>query len=292
MNKLLLKIHTFLEQAAAGKVEADEKLLDEFAERVKQKLKAKLEEPRKEFKLSMSNVGRPLRQLMLEQKYGKQKPDASFMLKMLFGDMYEAITVFLLKSSGVEIDEQDTQVVLPIKTKKGIVNLTGTLDIGIKNEGIYDIKSASPYSFNNKFDADSILLDGDPFGYVDQIFGYAAGRGKKAKGWIIVNKVDGKMKVCELPDNIQQEAMEKTLGKIKAKVCHIVEGKPMPECEGVVEEAYFGKKTGNKILGPSCKFCPHKDKCHPGIEYRQSVVSKAKEPKFEWYIPPVKEIKK
>ena len=182
MNRLVLKIHEYLEQAAEGKVKVDPKLLEEFGERVKKNLKKQIED-RKEFKLRMSNIGRPLRQLMLEQKYGKAKPSPEFMLKMLFGDLYESLVLYLLKASGVEITEQDAEVILPIKTAKGVVNIGGTLDVGIKikeEDGIYDVKSASPYSFTNKFEPNSILTGDDAFGYVDQLFGYAKARGKKA----------------------------------------------------------------------------------------------------------------
>lgn len=285
MNKLVLKIHEYLEQASEGKLKPDEKLLDEFGERVKQKLRRQLEE-RGDFKLRMSNIGRPIRQLMLEQEHGRGKPSPEFMLKMLFGDLYESLVLYLLKASGVEVTEQDTKCSIPIKTAKGTVNLDGELDVGIKlkgEEGIYDIKSASPYSFDNKFDPASILTGDDIFGYVDQLFAYASARGKKAKGWIVINKSDGEIKVCEIPSEIHDELMTKSKELIETKVCHIVEGKPIPACSGEVPESYYGKLTGNHVLGPSCRFCDHKDKCHPGIQYRQSLISKAKNPKWEWY---------
>lgn len=286
MNKIVLKIHEYLEQAAEGKIKVDPELLEEFGKRVQAKLKNKLEE-QKEFRLRMSNIGRPLRQLMLEQKYGKGKPDPEFMLKMLFGDLYESLVLYLLKASGVEVTEQDTEVSIPVQTKKGTVNIGGTLDVGIKikdEDGIYDIKSASPYSFDNKFEPASILTGDDSFGYVDQLFGYAKARKKKAKGWIVINKSNGQIKVCDVPPELHDSLMEKSQQIIQTKVSHIVEGKPIPECSGVVPEKFFGKPTGNTILGPSCKFCSCKKRCHPNIQYRPSLVSKAKEPKWEHYI--------
>lgn len=287
MHKIVYKIHEFLEQASQGKIKADRKLVEEFAERVKAAVIKQLEPEDKGFTLRMSNIGRPLRQLMLEQEHGRVPPTPEFMLKMLFGDLYESLIVFLLKSAGVNVTEEGTKVSIPVKTDNGIVNVDGTLDIGI-DDGIFDVKSASPFSFSNKFDGTAILTDTDPFGYVDQLFGYAKARNKRAKGWIVVNKVDGEIKVCEIPDEIHDKLMKKSCKRIDDKVRYITEGNPIPECQGVIPETYYGNETGNFVLGPDCKFCPYKTKCHPDINYRPSICSKAKDPKWEWYIGDVK----
>lgn len=287
MNKIVLKIHEYLEKAASGKIKPNDKLIDEFGERVKKNLRKVLDVRDNTFKLRMSNIGRPLRQLMLEQKYGKGKPNPDFLLKMLFGDLYESLVLYLLKASGLEVTEEGTEVRTLIKTKKGPVNLDGTLDIGLKvngEDGIYDVKSASPYSFANKFDVSSLLAGDDSFGYVDQLFGYAAARNKKAKGWIVIDKSSGAIKVVDIPENLHDELIEKSKETIKNKVCHIVEGGEIPECKGAVPEKFYGKTTGNIVLNSSCRFCDHKDKCHPGIQYMPSISSKAKDPKWEWYV--------
>ncbi len=289
MDKIVLKIHEYLDKTTSGKIKVDKKLLDEFGERCKAVLTKQLEPEEKEFRLRMSNIGRPLRQLMLEQKYGRNKPEPEFILKMLFGDLYESLMIYLLKASGVNITAQDVKVSLPIPTKKGIVNLEGTLDIEIDNK-VWDIKSASPWSFDNKFDSTTILSGEDAFGYVDQLFGYAKARNNKAGGWLPINKSNGQIKECPIDDKVHDEVLNKSYETIVNKVQHVVEGNPIPECTGVVQEKFYGKETGNKILGPSCKFCNCKEKCWPGIQYKKSVVSKAKD-KFEWYIS-CEEIKK
>lgn len=283
MNKIVLKIHEYLEQAAAGNVKVDPTLLEEFGERIKANLLKQLQPEEKEFKLRMSNVGRPLRQLMLEQKYGRSKPSPDLLLKMLFGDLYESLMLYLLKASGCNVTAQDVKVSLPIKTKKGIVNIDGTLDLEI-DDAVFDTKSASPWSYEHKFDATTILTNPDDFGYVDQLFGYAKARKKKAGGWIPINKSDGQIKVCEVDPSIHDAVMEKSYKTIEAKVRHIVEERPIPECDGVIDEVFYGKNTGNKILGPSCKFCNCKEKCHLGIQYAPSKESKAKNPKWFWYV--------
>jgi len=285
VHKLVLKIHEYLEQCALGNIEPDEVLLQEFGDRCKDKLKTKLEEQRQDFRLRMSNIGRPLRQLMLEEKHGRGKPDADFMLKMLFGDLYESLMIYLIKASGVKVVEQDSTVSLLIDTAKGPIKLEGTLDLvlDIDGLGVYDVKSCSPYAYNNKFDGASLLAGKDDFGYVDQLFAYAKAKKLPAKGWIAINKSDGQFKVDEIPKD-QKALMEKSISMIEGKVRHIVEGLPIPECTGVQNELYYGKATGEKILGPTCKFCSCKEMCHPGIEYRPTKAGKAKNPEFKWYV--------
>ena len=43
-------------------------------------------------------------------------------------------------------------------------------------------------------------------------------------------------------------------------------------------------RTGNKVLGTVCSYCPYKHKCWgDNIEYLPQQQSKAKNPKFYWY---------
>jgi len=288
LHKIVYKIHAWLESAIGGKAKVNRKLLDEFGERCKASILKQLEpEERGGFKLRMSNIGKPLRQLMLEEQYGRGSIDPEHCLKMLFGDLYECLMLFLLKSSGVNITAQDSPVTLKIKTSKGPVSIEGTsdIDIDIDNEDkVWDIKSASPYSFDNKFDGMSIMTDHDAFGYVDQIFGYAAAKGKRAGGWIVINKANGQIKVCEIPKHEHDTLLQRSIDRIEEKVDYITSGKPIPACTGVIDEVFYTKKTGNKILGPNCRFCNCKEKCHPGIQYKPSIVSKAKNPAWQWYV--------
>ena len=53
-----------------------------------------------------------------------------------------------------------------------------------------DVKSASNWSYNNKFESFDTLRQGDAFGYVAQFAGYAKAADKKAGGWW-VNKANG-----------------------------------------------------------------------------------------------------
>ena len=57
-----------------------------------------------------------------------------------------------------------------------------------------DIKSASDWSYRNKFESYDSLASGDGFGYIAQLAGYAKAYGKKAGGSWVVNKANGAFK--------------------------------------------------------------------------------------------------
>lgn len=290
-HKLVSKIHDYLSSITSGNAEVNTEALAEFGERVKQNVLRQFE-PQREFKLRMSNIGKPLRQLMLEQKYGRVPPSPDFVLKMLFGDLYEALMLFLLKSAGVNIVEQDKEVSLHISEAN--LDLKGTLDVIIELDGtrkIYDFKSASPYSYNNKMEYSS-LVSNDDFGYVDQLAGYSLASGIPMGGWIVIDKSSGKIKVAEIPQSEQEKILEASLSAITNKVVYITNGYDLPECKGVEDETWYGKSTGNQVLNSSCTFCAYKTKCHASCEYRPSLVSTAKNPKWEYYVHIDKKYKK
>lgn len=276
MHPIEQKIYSFLEACATRDAKVDEKLVKEFGKTCEEALKKHLLEPEeKGFRLRMSNIGRPLRQLMLEKKYGRKVPSPNFLLKMLAGSLDEAFMVFLLKASGVNVEEEQKAVSLPVLGTK----LEGTFDVKIDGK-IYDIKTASPFSYENKFSGYESVTKGDTFGYTAQGFGYAQADASPFGGWIVRNKATQEFKVVDIPAYAHDELKSEYVQNIKVTVNHILKDKPMPACEGVVEETFYNKGTGNLILGKACTYCSHKELCHPGIQYRQSLVGKGKSYKY------------
>ena len=224
----------------------------------------------------MSNVGRPTCQLW----YDKNKPEAAlplpttFVMNMMLGDIVEAVFKGLLKEAGVKY-EDDAKVTLDIDDDTSI---TGTYDIVIDG-AVDDIKSASNWSYNNKFESFNTLREGDAFGYVAQLAGYAKAADKKAGGWWVVNKANGQFKYVPA-----------TGLDIDAEVGHIQEtAKTLEEnkferCFEPVPETFRGKPTGNTVLNSNCMFCRYRFDCWPEIDERPAVMSKAKEPKMVAYI--------
>ena len=56
------------------------------------------------FRLRMSNAGKPLCQLQMQAKNTEEEPkDYSFKMRMIIGDILEAVLITLIKASGIEV---------------------------------------------------------------------------------------------------------------------------------------------------------------------------------------------
>jgi hypothetical protein len=104
-------------------------------------------------------------------------------MNMLLGDIVEAVFKGLLRASGVQF-EDNNNVTLKLGDDKEI---QGEYDL-ILDDKVDDIKSASPWSYNNKFVNLETLQQGDSFGYVSQLVGYAKGADKDVGGWWVVKE--------------------------------------------------------------------------------------------------------
>ena len=106
-----------------------------------------------------------------------------------------------MKSAGVEIKNEQKQV----KYKFNGEEIEGRQDVEI-DEKVWDIKSASPYSFEKKFGEDggfNEVVKDDTFGYASQGFLYAESQSKDFGGWIVINKSTGEWTVCETPKLVE-----------------------------------------------------------------------------------------
>lgn len=277
-----LYIRSFLEQAQAGPLDIDEQLIEEFGENCKEALRKQfVEQYDDSWRLRMSNVGRPIRQLHLEKEYGPSKKPAEFKFVSTYGDLVECLMMFVLKASGVNVTSEQERVSLKVSD----TDINGTYDLTIDGE-VWDIKSASPYAFDNKFSSYDRLKESDDFGYLSQGYGYAKAADTKFAGLILINKVNGSFKVLTTPDyevTYNTEADE-YYEKMVQTVKHFENDEPIPECQGVVEETFYQKPTGNYVLTGSCMFCDYKEQCHKNCTYEPDRSSKAKKPKMKWYV--------
>lgn len=283
MNEIELQIAAFLDRSLDGPVDLPEEVVEEFGEACKDALRKQFTEPRNEgFTLRMSNVGRPLCQLQMD-KAGAEKERSSpfFKLQMLIGDMHEAAIIAVMRAAGVKVKEVQKKVKLTLKDGTA---LSGTLDVVIETsegEGVYDIKSASPWSFKNKFKGGYAALEAnDAFGYVGQGHGYSNAVGLPFRGWIASDKSSGEITVCDCPIDTDAEPV---IDEINETAKAIAEDRPFKRCFEDQPETFRKKETGNRVLGMPCKFCDFKFSCWPGLVERPSIPSKAKDPKTEYY---------
>jgi len=230
---------------------------------------------RGDFKMRMSNVGRPTCQLW----YQKNKPEVAlpfpntFIMNMMLGDIVEAVFKGVLKEAGIKYEDSEK-----VSLDCGGTVVNGSYDIVI-NDAVDDIKSASDWSYRNKFESYDTLASGDGFGYIGQLAGYAKASGKKVGGWWVVNKANGAFKYVPATGL----DLEAEVQKIKDTVQTVEENK-FEKCFQPVPEKFRGKETGNKVLNDGCKFCSYRFDCWPTLTEKPAVKSQAKNPPIISYI--------
>ena len=277
-HKAELQLHRFLDQATDGKKVLSDANIDKICDDIKDALHRQFgsKNSRKEFRLRMSNIGKPTCQLWFE----KNKPEEAlpfpnnFVMNMMLGDIVESVFKGLLRQAGVAYeDSKKVSMELTIDSK-----IEGTYDI-IMDDAVDDIKSASDWSYRNKFESFDTLAKEDPFGYVGQLAGYAQALNKKAGGWWVINKANGSFKYVPA-DGID---LEKEVDKLEKNI-NTVNSNEFKRCYEPVEETFRSKPTGNTVLSKTCSFCRYRKACWENLQEIPSLVSKAKEPKIVSYV--------
>ena len=272
-----LALHQYMENAVKGKSSMADDTIKQVASDVADALKRQFGggNKRDKFGLRMSNVGRPTCQLW----YDKNKPEAAiplpttFVMHMMLGDIVEAVFKAILKEAGVKYEDTDK-----VSLDLGDDSVSGSYDL-IIDGAVDDIKSASDWSYRNKFESYDSLASGDGFGYVAQLAGYAKASGKKAGGWWVVNKANGQFKYIPATGL----DIDKEISHIKKTVETVKENK-FEKCFQPVPEKFRGKETGNTVLNTGCKFCSYRFDCWPSLVERPAVKSQAKNPPTVAYV--------
>ena len=272
-----LAIHQYMEDAVKGNSTMSDATIKQVATDISDALKRQFDggNKRGDFKLRMSNVGRPTCQLW----YEKNKPEVAlpfpttFVMNMMLGDIVEAVFKGLLKEAGVQYEDTDK-----VTLDCGDTNVSGSYDL-ILDGAVDDIKSASDWSYRNKFESYDSLASGDGFGYIAQLAGYAKAANKKAGGWWVVNKSNGAFKYVPATGL----DLDAEVNKIKDTV-KIVEENKFEKCFQPVPEKFRGKETGNKVLNDGCRFCSYRFDCWPLLKELPAVKSQAKNPPTVAYV--------
>jgi len=265
-----LSVYTYLQKAMAGEVAMAEEVIDKVASDVKAAmLKQFASGPRDDFRLRMSNIGRPKCQLWFEKNdpEGKEPFPPHFLMNMILGDIVEAVFKGLLTAADVSFKDND-KVVLKLPNGQEI---KGEYDMEMDGR-IDDVKSASWYSYNNKFESIEDMQKSDGFGYVSQLVGYSEGAGKDVGGWWVINKNSGEFKYVDA-SGVDKD---KVLKDIQDTVDYIDNDEPFERCFQPVPETYRRIPSGNIVLNDGCNFCQFKHKCFPNLKVLPSKVYKGK----------------
>ena len=264
-----LAINQYLEDATSGKSTMSEETITQIGTDVMDAMRRQFGggNKRDEFRLRMSNIGKPTCQLW----FAKNKPEealpkpTTFVMNMLLGDIVEAAFKGIIKEAGYPYEDKDNFVTLQL----GDAMIKGSYDI-VVDGAMDDVKSASDWSYRNKFESYDTLQKSDPFGYVGQLAGYAKASGKKVGGWWVVNKANGNIKYVPA-DGLD---LDEQIAKLE-KTVETVNDNKFERCFAPVPETFRGVPSGNTVLNDSCKFCDFRFSCFD-IEELPSKVSKAK----------------
>ncbi len=281
---LLLSIQEFLDKAGQGEVELPDHLITEFKESCELAIRKQFTK-REGAKLRMSGIGRPICQQILSLQDCPKESSYNDIMRFLFGDLIEAVAMLVIKAAGIKVvgEQKPSQIILDKE------NIKGTLDVIIEEDGVqkvWDIKSASPFSFDYKFRKGyDKIRDDDPFGYIVQGHLYGEANKMPFGGWIVVNKSTGEWAVVDAPSDIEERKrvikeanrIVKTVKKADFKKVKLKDDWETYRQDGEI------LRTKNRLMPKLCSFCEYKKHCWTNAEYATKITSKAKMPPQVWY---------
>jgi len=270
-----LALHKVLDDFTVGKKTMSSSTINAITKDIKVALKKQFVDGKPGFRFRLSSLGKPSCQLWFD----KNKPEtalpkpSTFIFNMILGDILEAVFKGFLREANVEFKDS-SKVTLALGKDK----IAGTYDLVIDND-VDDIKTASDWSYRNKFDSFSTLKENDSFGYIGQLSAYAKAGNYNPGGWWVINKNNCSFKYVPAT-GIE---IEKEITILKNTVDKVKENK-FERCFDAVNETFRGKETGNKILDKTCSFCSYRKECWSDLKELPSLSSKAKEPKIVSYV--------
>ena len=273
-----LAIYSFLQKALAGEANMTEAVTKQVAADVEAALNKQFNSPpRGDFRLRMSNIGKAPCQLWFEKNDPEDRRPfpPHFLMNMILGDIVEAVFKGLLRAVDQEFKDNE---IVTLKLPNG-QEIKGEYDMEMDGK-IDDVKSASPWSYKNKFESFEALNKDDSFGYVSQLVGYAEAAGEDVGGWWVVNKGNGEFKYVDASE-VDKEAV---LEGIQATVDYIENDEPFKRCYEAVPETYFKKPSGNLVLNSKCHWCDFKHKCWDLQELPSRVYKGKKEAPLVEYV--------
>ena len=272
-----IKIHRYLEDVRKAKRGMNSATIARIVKDVQEAVEKQFNQSERKFTMRMSNIGRPYCQLWFDKNKPEEGIDmpANFLMNMMIGDIVEAVFKGVLTEAGVEFSDGFKSTLTLGKHK-----IDGTHDL-IMDKRVDDIKSASPWSYNNKFKDYETLKEHDAFGYIGQLAGYSKALGVEPGGWWVVNKGTGEFKYVSAWDMAVDR--QDILDEVEEKADKLAQNK-FERCFEPVEETFRKKPTGNKVLAEECGWCKYRYKCWPSVQELPSLASQAKNPPMVAYI--------
>ena len=208
-------------------------------------------------KLRMSNIGKTDRYLW--NHYNNvgptEKMQSHTLVKFMYGHIIEEMLLLFVRLAGHTVTHEQAYA--------EVQGIKGSMDCKI--DGIVtDVKSASSFGFK-KFKDGSLAFD-DPFGYIDQIKGYARSEGETKVGWLAMDKANGHLTFLKY-DLEDEEALAYPVLKkdIEDRIIHIKEMVKQEEPPELCYKTVPDGKSGNMKLAMGCSYCHFKHACYPNL---------------------------
>ena len=196
--------------------------------------------------LRMSSIGRCERaQWYAVKGYTPEELEGSVYLTFLQGHILEAVLVALIKLAGHDVQDQ--------QKKHTVEGVNGSQDCTIDGE-LVDIKTASAWSFDNKFAEDGIK--DDTFGYIKQLSGYGKTEDRKDGYFLAFNKNKSTLKLCK-------QELEEDIDTFIVDLKDKMESDTPPM--RLANATTFSKAEAKEKLCMTCAFCGFKEDCYGSL---------------------------
>ncbi len=174
-------------------------------------------------------------------------PDGKSLLKFFYGDMLEELVLNVAEDAGHSVTSKQERVLYDIGDGWYV---RGRIDAVIDGVCV-DVKSVTKYS-EEKFKHG--LVD-DPFGYYQQLNGYATALNLDSAGFLTIQKELGHVNYypIEVDKNMFKHQAEHAVDIVTSDVVSLQRLDPVPQ----------SKTSKNKKLCTSCSYCAFKKECWP-----------------------------
>ena len=196
--------------------------------------------------LRMSSIGRCERaQWYAVKGYTPEELEGSVYLTFLQGHILEAVLVALIKLAGHDVQDQ--------QKKHTVEGINGSQDCTIDGE-LVDIKTASAWSWDNKFSENGIK--DDAFGYIKQLSGYGKTDNRKEGYFLAFNKNKSTLKLC-------RQELEEDIDTFIVDLKDKMESDTPPM--RLANATTFSKAEAKEKLCMTCAFCGFKEDCYGSL---------------------------
>jgi hypothetical protein len=175
------------------------------------------------------------------------KPDGNLLLKFFYGDILEELVLNVSESAGHTVEKKQERVLYDVG---GGWYVRGRIDAVIDGV-VVDVKSVTKYS-EEKFKGG--LVD-DPFGYYQQLNGYASALNNDTAGFVTIQKELGHINYypIQVDKGLFAQQADFAVETVTSNIAEI------PRLEAVPQS----KTSKNKKLCTACSYCSFKSECWP-----------------------------